>query len=256
MDKKIVVVKIGTRVLVSSLGKICSEVINSLAKQIASTYKQGFRPIIVTSGAIACGNGVAFGGKDEIVDQQVAAMVGQPKLMAHWHDAFKQWGLVVGQGLGTHQDFCRKETVDAIHRMLELRIIPVLNENDFVSTEEIKKVKLHGDNDVLAAVVTKAIGAERLILLSDVDGLYDGDLNSPGSSVIPVVEVINEDIMALAKEPKSGQRSTGMKPKLQAAKEVTEAGIVVNLANGNLDDVVTRIIGGRDVPGTTFLAQI
>ena len=248
--KQVVVVKLGTKVLVSSADKIRLAVLQSLAKQIAKIHELGWHPIIVTSGAIACGNGVAGHTEAQsMVDQQVAAMVGQPELMAHWRDAFRQWGIIIGQGLGTHRDFSNADTVAAICRALELGIVPVLNENDFVSTEEIRKLKLQGDNDALAAIVAKAVGAEKLILLSDVDGLLDRERH-----LINIVTVIDQSILDLASVVPS-ERPTGMGCKLKAAQEATLAGITVHLANGDVKNVIIRIINQDPACGTTFLAH-
>ncbi|MDX9893109.1 MAG: glutamate 5-kinase [Patescibacteria group bacterium] len=250
--EKIVVVKIGSRVLVSTQGKIRLAVLSQLAQQVSAVYEAGWHPIIVTSGAIDCGNG--FIGKGTLLEKQVAAMVGQPELMAHWRDAFKQWGMIVGQVLGTHRDFLTKDMIAVINQALRSGIIPILNENDSASVEEIEAAEHHGDNDALAAIVAQGIKAKKLILLSDVDGLFEQNpAENPNARPIPVVAEITPDIMTLATKLVSS-RPTGMKPKLEAAQMATVAGVTVHLASGNLPDVVTRIIAGIDVPGTTFLA--
>jgi glutamate 5-kinase len=142
-----------------------------------------------------------------------------------------------------------------IIQALRSGVIPILNENDSASSEEIEAAKHHGDNDALAAIVAQGVGAEKLILLSDVDGLYDQDpVSNSDARPIPVVELITEEIMSLATKLASG-RPTGMKPKLEAARQATAAGVTVHLANGSLPDVVTRIIEETDILGTTFLSN-
>ncbi len=253
MRNKLIVIKIGTKVLVSELGKIRLSILRSLADQIAQLHARGYCPIIVTSGAIACGNGVAT--TRTITGQQVAAMVGQPELMAHWREAFNQHGLIIGQGLGTHRDFKHHETVAALRQALKLRIIPILNEIDLVSTEEIRALKLQGDNDAWAPSVAMKSKASRLIILSYVYGLYSANPKiEAGLQLIPEVKVINQAVMALVRRADSDQKS-GMESKLKAAKQATSSGITVHLASGNAPQVIIRILSESSPPGTTFLPR-
>ena len=247
--EKIVVIKIGTNVLVDENGKIKRRILRALARQIASLRQQGYWPVIVTSGAVACGNGVA--GGEKIIDKQVAASVGQPKLMAYWIEAFRKRGLIASQIQGTHQDFKHPKTIALIRRELEIGIVPVLNENDSVSALEIKAMEHQGDNDALAVIVAIGIGASKLILLSDVDGLQNRKLK-----VISIVPVIDDAIKALAGvEGVKVSNRNGMGSKLIAAEKATRAGITVHLAKGSKPNVITKILGPGRTPGTTFLAQ-
>lgn len=249
-DKRIVVIKIGSKVIVSELGKIRLEVLRSLAKQISEIHQSGGAPLVVTSGAIACGNSLA--GAKTIVDKQVAASIGQRKLMSHWGQAFDDHGLEVSQILCTHLDLHHEVTLAVLRRTLELRIIPIINENDSVANDEIRALKEHGDNDALAALVAVGVQADQLIMLTDVDGLFAGNPKiNQGLHLISVVSVIDDQIMAMAQQIDS-DRPTGMSSKIVAAKKAVKAGVTVHIANGDRPNVLCDIFSGQEI-GTTFL---
>lgn len=252
--REIVVIKIGSKVLVSELGKIRMEILRGLAKEISYLHEIGKAPIVVTSGAIACGN--SFSMAKTIVDQQVAASVGQPKLMSHWSQAFDAYGMEISQILCTHRDFADKSSsvIEVLRRTLELRVIPIINDNDPVTNEEIRAWRDHGDNDALAAIIAVGIGANRLFLLSDVNGLCDGNPKVDQKlQPIPFIHVIDESVMQKAQHIDS-DRPSGMASKIRAAKCATEAGVMVHIANGSRVNVLYDLM--HDMPiGTTFLAQ-
>lgn len=247
--EKILVVKIGSRVLVSEVGKIKLEVLRSLAQQISQLHEDGFLPLVVTSGAIACGNSLA--SAKTIIDEQVAASIGQRKLMSHWGEAFDRNGMEISQILCTHRDLHTRSTVTILRRSLELGIIPVINENDAVADEEILALHEHGDNDALAVIVAVTMEAARLILLTDVDGLYEGNPKiNHGLEVIPEIEIIDDKVWGMAQRLDS-DRPSGMASKIKAAKKATAAGITVHITNGNTPNVLLDIVKGLKI-GTTF----
>ena len=251
-DKKIVVIKIGSKVIVSELGKIRLEVLRSLAKQISEIHQLGGAPLVVTSGAIACGNSLA--GAKTIVDQQVAASIGQRKLMSHWGQAFDDYGMEISQILCTHPDLHHEMTLAVLRRILKLRIIPIINENDSVANEEILALKEHGDNDALAALVAIGIKADRLIMLTDVDGFFAGNpKTNPDLLPIPVISVIDDEIRAMTQRIDS-DRPTGMNSKVDAAGKAMKAGITAHIANGDRPNVLCDILSGKQV-GTIFPAS-
>lgn len=250
----IVIVKVGTRVLFDREGKIRLGTFRSLAEQIVKIYEWGFYPIVITSGASACGNGsnsIAMG----TLEKQIAALIGQPKLMEYWGQAFDKWDVTISQMLLTHEYARKEEIINLLRHQLECRIIPIINENDAVSTEEI-----NNDNDALAAIVSIGIKTSRLIILSDVNGFYPANpRTNPGLQPFKLVKRVDEKILAMA-EPNEGDQDSGMKAKLYAAKEVMEAGIMVHLAHGwNIPDVIPKILEATkpgSAPGTTFEPQL
>ena len=251
-DKEVVVIKIGSKVLVSELGKIRLKVLRSLAKQISKVHQSGGIPLIVTSGAIACGNSLAWA--KTVIDKQVAASIGQRKLMSHWGQAFDDHGLEVSQILCTHLDLRHKTVLAVLRRTLKLRIIPIINENDSVADEEIRALKEHGDNDALAVGVAIGVKADRLIMLTDVDGFFaDNPKTNPGLLPIPVVSVIDDEIKAMAQRIDS-DRPTGMGLKIDAADKAMKAGITAHIANGDRPNVICDILSGQQI-GTMFPAS-
>lgn len=251
--EKILVIKVGSRVLVSQQGKIKLKVLRRLAKQISRLHESDFEPLVVTSGAIACGNSLA--SAKTIIDEQVAASVGQCKLMSHWGKAFDRHGMEISQILCTHRDLHTRPIVAVIKRSLELGIIPIINENDVVTAEEIEALHKLGDNDALAAIVAVQMEASRLILLTDVDGLYDGNPRINASAELQVeVKEINDSILTMAQRADS-DRPTGMASKIQAAQKATKAGVTVHIVNGDTPNILLQIIEGMKV-GTTFLPAL
>lgn len=253
-NERPIVIKIGSAVLVSEVDRIRHTVVQSLAGQVAKLHEEGFRPLIVTSGAVACGKGLApvVAPNDSMIGMQVAAITGQSRLMRHWDEEFNRRGLIIAQGLATYSEFMSQGTIDVLRCALEARVIPILNENDLVSTEEIKAMQQHADNDALAGVVAVAMDASRLIILTDVDGLYP-DNPKVNSGIIPIPSVLSIDdtIMAMARRIDS-DRPSGMESKLKAVLYATKHGIRAHIANGNADDIITRIMRGENV-GTTFV---
>ena len=255
-DARRLVVKVGSALLIES-GKPRAAWLASLAQDIAALRQQGVEVIVVSSGAIALGAarlGLAKGGRGSLADAQAAASVGQVELARLWSDALGRHDITAAQMLVTLGDLeDRRRYLNAsatLARLVEAGAVPVVNENDSVATEEIR----FGDNDRLAARVAQAASADMVLLLSDVDGLYDKHPREVGAKLIAQVEGVTPEIIAMAtSDSSSGLGSGGMLAKLQAARIAERAGITLAIANGTHDAPIARIIAnGR---GTLFVPQ-
>jgi glutamate 5-kinase len=249
-----IVVKIGSALLVGG-GAAREAWLGRMAGDLAMLRQAGAQVIVVSSGAIALGAarlGLAKGGRGSLADAQAAAAVGQIALADLWSRALGAEGIAAAQMLLTLGDLeDRRRYLNAsatLDRLLEAGVIPVINENDSVATEEIR----FGDNDRLAARVAQAANADVVLLLSDVDGLYDRDPREPGAALVPVVEAVTPQVMAMASgASSSGLGSGGMISKLQAAQIATRAGIALGILNGTHDAPITRALA--EGTGTLFL---
>ena len=250
------VVKVGSSLLVER-GEPRADWLASLAADIAALRAGGAEVLVVSSGAIALGAArlkLVRGGRGSLADAQAAAAVGQIALAGLWSRALGEHGLVAAQLLLTLDDLeDRRRYLNAaatFERLLEAGAVPVVNENDSVATEEIR----FGDNDRLAARVAQAAGAEAVLLLSDVDGLYDRDPRTPGAVMVPLVDGVSEDIVAMASgASSSGLGSGGMRSKLQAAKIAERAGIALAVVNGTQDSPIANALASGK--GTLFVPQ-
>ena len=255
---KRVVIKIGTSTLTTDDG-VDSQYIQSLAKQVARLIESGRQVLIVSSGAIG------MGAKQLKLDgpvtnmrlRQACAATGQPMLMHEYHKAFSRVGLTVSQVLLTAEVLDNRKTYlnlrNAIETLLHLGIVPIVNENDSVSTDEIGTA--FGDNDTLSALVASKIDADLLIMLTDIDALYDKDPRKhDGAKPIRVVEKITDDLIKTAGQKGSTHSTGGMKTKLAAAKITSTAGCRMLLADGSEPDVIQKIMDGEEI-GTVFAAD-
>lgn len=249
-----IVVKVGTSTLAHKTGRLNIRRIEKLCKVLSDLKNAGNEIILVSSGAI--GMGVGKLGLSErpgdIPTKQAAAAVGQCELMYTYDKLFTEYSHNVAQILITAPDIENDDRKINFHntlqRLLELGTIPIINENDTVSTEEIEI----GDNDTLSAVVTANIGADILILLSDIDGLYDKDPHlNPDAHLIEYVEKIDDKIIALAGGSGSRLGTGGMITKIKAAQIATEAGCDMVIANGSNPELLYDIIEGKNI-GTRF----
>lgn len=252
---KRIVVKVGTSTLTYDTGKINIRRINDLARVLSDLRNCGYDVILVSSGAI----GVAMGKlgythkpTDTKVKQSLAA-VGQCELMALYDKMFSEYHNTVAQILLTRSDVDiakrNEHTKDTFNTLLEMGIIPIVNENDTVSVEEIE----FGDNDSLSAIVAKLVDADLLVLFSDIDGLFDADpRENPDATLISRVEDI-EKIENSAGGVGSNVGTGGMVTKIEAAKIANGAGISMIIANGNNIDALYDLIEGKKV-GTLFKA--
>jgi len=249
-----IVVKIGSALLVGG-GQAREGWLTRMAGDLAMLRACGAQVIVVSSGAIALGAarlGLAKGGRGSLADAQAAAAVGQIALADLWSRALAAQGITAAQMLLTLGDLeDRRRYLNAsatLDRLLEAGVIPVINENDSVATEEIR----FGDNDRLAARVAQAANADIVLLLSDVDGLYDRDPRAESAALVPVVEAVTPEVMAMASgASSSGLGSGGMISKLQAAQIATRAGIALGILNGTHDAPITHALAAGT--GTLFL---
>lgn len=255
---QLVVVKIGTRPLTNAAGTLDEARVAALAEEIHLAMQSGRQMVLVSSGAVGAGLG-QLGLKKRPTDLallQAVAAVGQSYLVQAYDRALRAHGRHAAQILLTAEDFDDRTRYlnirNTITALLRLPAVPIINENDTVSVEELRTT--FGDNDRLAALVTNLLRAPLLIILSDVDGLYDGEPGHPGARLLPTVGRIDGAIMALVQDRKTGLSKGGMASKLRAANICTAAGENVIIASGREPGTVTRILQGN-VVGTLFLAQ-
>jgi len=250
-----IVIKIGTNLLADRAKGINIDRIDSIGKSVSALQSRGKQVAIVTSGAIGAGM-LLLGMKDRpraIPEKQAAAAIGQPILMEAYETAFRKYQCTIAQILVTKDDFVNRarynNTKNTFSALFEKGVVPIINENDTVAVEEIKL----GDNDNLSALVANLIGADLLIILSDVDGLYSEDPSkNPHAELIPVVEKFTPQIEKLAKKNRNELSTGGMVTKIQAAKQCVSAGIAVIIANGRNPKVLDEIFSGNS-SGTLFL---
>ncbi len=253
---KRVVVKVGTSTLTYQTGRAKIREMEALVRVLSDMMNGGIQVALVTSGAIGVGMG-KMGLTERPSDtpgKQAAAMVGQCELMYLYDRMFSEYSHKVGQLLITKADVDdegrRKNLVATFDRLFQWGVIPVINENDAVAVDEI----VYGDNDSLSAIVAVLVHADALIILSDIDGLYDADPRSnPQAQRIPVVENIDQTIRALAGSKGSALGTGGMATKIHAAEIAAAAGIPTHVINGTPPDNIYKLIDGQDV-GTRFEA--
>lgn len=248
------VVKVGSSSLTTVAGGLDESRLAALVDTVARTHAAGKEVVVVSSGAIAAGLAPLnlSSRPRDLARQQAAASVGQGLLIAHYTAAFAAHGLQVGQVLLTVDDVTRRShyrnAYRTLHKLLNLDIVPVVNENDTVATQEIR----FGDNDRLAALVAQLVHADALVLLSDVDGLYDGDPRRRGTSLVAEVhDPADLDGLNLGRTGRSGVGSGGMHTKVEAAAIATGSGIEVVLASA--DDAHYALSGAA--VGTWFRSR-
>ena len=251
-EYKDLVIKIGSSLFCSKDNTLDYGIINSIAEDILSLLKEGRRVTVVSSGAIAMGMS-ALGFKErpgKLYDLQAAAAIGQNELMNVYRNAFKAKGFMAAQVLLTWEDFDdRKRYLNAkntLSALLKRKVVPVINENDTVSTDEIK----FGDNDQLSARVASLLNADMLIILSDVDGLMD-----KAKSVISVVDKITPQIKSLACPTSKKTCVGGMITKIEAAKIATGSGVSCVIANGRKKGIISKAVSDPALSGTLFIAD-
>ena len=253
-----IVVKVGTSTLAHPTGRLNIQRMEKLCKVLSDLKNMGHEIILVSSGAIAMGFGklnLSERPKD-VPTKQASAAVGQCELMYIYDKLFTEYNHTVAQLLITAPDIeeggVRKQNFhNTLARLLELGALPVINENDTISTEEFGI----GDNDTLSAIVAVTIQADLLILPSDIDGLFDGDpRKNPDAKLIDTVEKIDEHIISLGGGSGSNLGTGGMATKLRAAQMATAAGCEMVIANGQSPEVLYDVAAGKRV-GTRFLAK-
>ena len=252
-----IVIKVGTSTLTHPTGNTNIRRVEMLCRVLSDLKNAGNEIILVSSGAIAMGAGKLMLDKkpDDMPTKQAAAAIGQCELMYIYDREFSQYNHKIAQILITNSDI-ENETNhqnfrNTMSRLLELGVLPVINENDTVSTDEITI----GDNDTLGAIVATSISADLLVLLSDIDGLYDKDPHkNSDATLIPVVTELTDEIMNMGEGKGSSFGTGGMHTKLNAAKIATSAGIDMIIANGSNPEILYDIAEGKNA-GTKFLGK-
>ncbi len=249
-----VVVKVGTSTLTHSTGRMNIRRVEELCRVLSDLKNSGHEVILVSSGAIGMGVGKLSLKErpSDIPTKQAAAAVGQCELMYTYDRLFGEYRHTVAQILLTGSDFRHEDRYhnfqNTMRRLLELDVLPVINENDTIATEEIKV----GDNDTLSAMVATGIGADCLILLSDIDGLYTADPHKdPAARLIHTVGELTDEIMAFGGEEGSALGTGGMRTKLHAAEICMQAGCRMAILNGARPGLLYDYFEGKQV-GTTF----
>ncbi len=253
-DAKRVVFKVGTSTLTYSGGGINIRRVEKLVKVLSDLKNQGKDIILVTSGAVGVGMG-KLGIKtrpNNTREKQALASIGQCELMDFYSRLFSDYNHTVAQILLTKDvidnEILKTNAQNTFETLLSLGALPIVNENDTISAEQIE----FGDNDTLSATVAKLIGADLLVILSDIDGLYDDNPNTnPDAKLIPVVEEVTDEIKALASGAGSDRGTGGMITKLTAAGIANGAGIDMYILNGADPDIVYSLLDGKSV-GTLF----
>ena len=252
-----IVVKIGTSTLAHPTGRLNIRHVESLVKVLSDLKNAGHETILVSSGAIGMGVGkLNLPGKpQDMPTKQAAAAVGQCELMYTYDRLFAMYNHTVAQILLTGEDIDhpdrRRNFQNTLERLLEMGVLPIINENDTVATAEIKV----GDNDTLGAIVACSVGADVLVLLSDIRGLYTADPHkNPDAQLIDRVDHISPEIMALAGSPGSALGTGGMATKLQAAEMVMAQGCDMVISHGEHPELLYDLAEGKPV-GTRFVGQ-
>lgn len=248
-DMKIVI-KIGSNVLTKLDGRLDHTRMSHLVDQIAELHNRGVEVTIVSSGAVAAGRGLLSPEKelDSVEQRQLFSSMGQAKLINHYYDLFREYDIHVGQVLTTKDHFSTpREFLNqraCMRVMLENGVIPIVNENDTVCVTEL----MFTDNDELSGLIAQMLHVDELIILSNIDGIYDGSPSDPTAHVIPTVAP-GKDLSEYIQTEKSCSGRGGMSSKCLTARKVADSGIKVTIANGTTDNILLRLY---DAPETTI----
>ncbi len=263
-----VVIKIGTATVTGQEGNLCHDRVEPVVRSIAALMKEGRQVVLVSSGAVGLGRGwlgLHRSRLEDMVTKQACAAVGQSLLMDAYKNLFSKWGIKIAQVLLTEEDFTNwrrySNLQHTIEKLLGFEVLPIVNENDTVSTAELEPVTpesrtpAFSDNDRLAALVMSGLEADALVLLTHVDGLLEQSRNGAQSGeegeVIPLVAEITPEIQSLAAGPSESGRG-GMRTKLEASEIAMKCGGIAVIANGSYPDTLDRIFAGEKT-GTAFL---
>ena len=264
INAKRIVFKFGTNILRGEDGSVSLPRVFSFIENIAALVKAGKEVIIVTSGAVGLGRKrLGLEGSKGTALKQACAAIGQSKLMSIYENGFDSYGLVAAQILLTEDDFSIRTRYlslrTTLNKLLELGTVPVINQNDTVSNVDIipryeNMQVCFSDNDKLSALVASELDADLLVILSDVDGLYnENPKTNPNAKIIREVDEVTDEICAMGTDASEGGRG-GMRTKLEAARMVTRFGGKVLIANGTVPYIIKKIFAGEDY-GTMFLPQ-
>ena len=253
--KERIVVKIGSQILTRKDGTLDVTRMSALVDQIAELYRDGIEIILVSSGAVAAGKSEikAKAKLDTISARQFYSSIGQVKLINRYSDLFHQHQITCGQILATKEDFATRRHYlnqrNCMAIMLDNKVIPIVNENDAISVNEL----MFTDNDELSGLVTAMMGCKKLIILSNIDGIFSGDPSKPDSKLFKEIDVKNDDIENCIQSSKSSTGRGGMTTKYNIARKAANEGIEVIIANGRRDNILVDLMKGKDIPATRFI---
>lgn len=251
-----IAVKVGSNVITQPDGSLNSWRISRIVEDVSTLFRQGKEMILISSGAVAAGRGEVNPAKKTnlVTSRQVLAAVGQVKLMASYQFLFGKYGIPAGQVLTTKESFRDRlhylNMKSCISAMFENGVLPIVNENDTISVNEL----MFTDNDELSGLMAAMMDCDSLIILSNVDGIFDGKPGEEGTQLIREITEEIEDIDKIISESKSLFGRGGMQTKYKTARKTADAGIDVFIANGSRDSIITDIVRGKDVPFTHFVA--
>ena len=252
---KTIVIKIGSSSLTDPQGKLDTKNLKRVVAEIVKLIAQKTQVVLVTSGAIVCGaEKLGLGKPKTIPEKQAAAAVGQSRLMRKYEKAFEEFGVTVAQVLLTRDAIADRERYlnvrNTLNTLLAENVVPIINENDTVAIEELKI----GDNDNLAALAASCIGADLLVIMTDVDGFYLK--NEEGISyLVPEIKEITREVEEAAGHPSTQLGTGGMITKIQAAKICSDAGVHLAIINSRKLDLLTKLAGGEKI-GTLFIPKV
>lgn len=257
-----IVIKFGTNILTNEEGEVSLPRVYSFIEDVSKLKKSGKEVILVSSGAVGLGKKkLGVDSTEAVAMKQACAAIGQSRLMSIYETAFDEYNIVVAQILLTEDDFSQRKKYlslrTTLNKLLELGVIPIINQNDTVSTIELDELLedmkvCFSDNDKLSALVASELDADLLVILSDIDGLFDSNpKTNPDAKIIPVVESVTNEILSYGESASAGGRG-GMKTKLEAARLVTRSGGVVLIVNGKTPNIIQQVFSGVEL-GTIFL---
>jgi glutamate 5-kinase len=252
-----IVIKVGSNIITQSDGSLNDERILRIVEDVAILSKQGIEVVLISSGAVAAGRSEITPSKktDIVAAKQIWAAIGQVKLMASYQFLFGKYGIQAGQLLATKESFRDRRHYlnmkNCISAMLDNKVLPIVNENDSVSINEL----MFTDNDELSGLISSMMDFESLIILSNVDGVYDGITGHEGTKLITRIDTDYEDLGKYISAGKSGFGRGGMMTKCLIARKLASQGIDVFIANGTRDAIITDIVRRKEIPYTHFVAS-
>lgn len=252
----LITIKVGSNVITNAQGLLDETIILNISKQIKTLQDKGYQVILISSGAVAAGRSLyQFKKKtDTVVQRQVLSSIGQVKLISLYKDIFTKLGMLCSQVLVTKEDFKSRthylNMQNCLSALLTNTIVPVINENDVVSVTEL----MFTDNDELAGLISAMMNTDMLIILTNVDGVYDGDPELPGTQLISVFDSKTFNLQKISSGKKSGFGRGGILTKCNTADKIADIGIPVHIANGRSENIILKILDNEKV-GTRFPAK-
>ena len=255
---KRIAIKVGSNVLTRQDGTLDITRMSALTDQVAELHRRGVEVILVSSGAVASGRSEVHPDMelDSVAARQIFSAVGQAKLMNRYYDLFRSHGISCGQVLTTKSSLELPQHYEnqkgCIEALLSCGIIPIVNENDTISITEL----MFTDNDELSGWMAEMMSCDMLVILSNIDGVYDGNPSDPSSSLISEIRPETDDISGYIQTSKSSLGRGGMHTKCSVARRLAQGGMPVVIANGKRDNVIVRVVDGDStLPCTKFLTR-